>query len=74
MYSKEVLRRRLNQSLPTPEPNVCAFELAREGECRTASQIQQVLQREGYGNLESHFSGNSLSRHLNELMSKGGRH
>ena len=57
--------------MPTHDPIVRAFELAREGKCRTASEIRRVLQREGYANLESHFSGKALSKQLNELMSRG---
>ncbi|MEJ5979497.1 hypothetical protein WG901_22780 [Novosphingobium sp. PS1R-30] len=58
--------------MPTNDPIARAFELAREGKCRTVTEIRKVLQREGYANLESHFSGRSLSRQLGELISKGG--
>lgn len=52
------------------DPIVRAFELAREGKYRTASEIQKALKREGYANLDRHFSGRALSKQLNDLMRK----
>jgi hypothetical protein len=44
-----------------------AFQLARSGECASASDIRSRLTREGFASVNEHLSGPSIRRDLNTL-------
>jgi hypothetical protein len=47
-----------------------AFELAREGSCRTVEDIRRSLKKERYGDADSHLAGSSLVKQLKAELAK----
>ena len=47
-----------------------AYELAREGRCRTVSDIKQALSAEGYDRIQDALYGPSLTADLRKLCQK----
>jgi hypothetical protein len=47
-----------------------AFELAREGTCRSVDDVRKQLKLEGYGNAEAHLAGSSIKKQLIALMKR----
>lgn len=45
-----------------------AFELARAGTCRTATDIRSVLVREGYDHVHQHLMAPSVVRQIKKLI------
>lgn len=45
-----------------------AFELAREGGCRTLSDIRRQLSQEGFSAPDAHTNGQSVKRQLLRLL------
>ena len=45
-----------------------AFELARQGRCRTLEDIRRVLARESYSAIDAHLAGGTIRRQLKALM------
>jgi hypothetical protein len=45
-----------------------AFELAREGSCRTSTDIRSILVREGYEHVHQHLMAPSVVRQLKKLI------
>jgi hypothetical protein len=45
-----------------------AFQLAREGACRSVSDIRERLTAEGYEGVFSHLNGMSIRRQLNAAL------
>ena len=45
-----------------------AFELAKEGTCRSLTEIRRRLKEEGYGNTEAHLAGSSIRKQLMALL------
>jgi len=45
-----------------------AFQLAREGACRSFSDIRERLTAEGYESVFSHLNGMSIRRQLNAAL------
>ena len=50
-----------------------AFELAREGQCRSLDDIRRTLAREHFGNVNAHLAGLGIRNQLRRLMREGGR-
>jgi hypothetical protein len=45
-----------------------AFELAREGQCRTLDDIRRALSRERFANVNAHLAGLGIRNQLRKLM------
>jgi hypothetical protein len=45
-----------------------AFDLAGSGSCRTISDLEKQLKREGYSQVAAHLSGLSIRRQLRSLL------
>lgn len=45
-----------------------AFELAREGTCKSISDIRRKLKAEGYSAIDDHFSGPTMKKQLMNLL------
>ena len=45
-----------------------AFQLAQSGDCRSLTEIQQQLRREGFTRIPEHLHGRSIKNQLNRLM------
>ena len=45
-----------------------AFEIARQGQCRTVDEIRKTLARECYSSVDAHLSGGSIKRQLKALI------
>lgn len=45
-----------------------AFELARNGTCRSIADIQRTLKREGYANANMHLESGALKKQLRALL------
>ena len=45
-----------------------AFELARDGRCRTLEEIRRTLAREQFGNVDAHLAGFGIRTQLKALM------
>jgi hypothetical protein len=41
-----------------------AFELARDGTCRTLGEVRNRLTKEGFGNVDGHLAGSSIRKQL----------
>jgi hypothetical protein len=48
-----------------------AFELAAAGDCRTVSELEKRLKREGYSAVEAHLGGSSIRKQLRGLLAAG---
>ena len=44
-----------------------AYQLAREGKCRSVDDIRTALTREGHDAVQAHLSGQSIKRDLTRL-------
>jgi len=49
-----------------------AFQLAREGACRSVGDIREQLLAEGYDRVLDHLSGMSIKRQLNAALAARG--
>lgn len=45
-----------------------AFELAREGTCRTSTDIRTILVKEGYDHVHQHLMAPSVHRQIKQLI------
>ena len=45
-----------------------AFELAREGRCRSVEEIKRKLSAEGFEGVREHLSGGAIKKQLVEAM------
>jgi hypothetical protein len=45
-----------------------AFELAGSGSCRTISDLEKQLKREGFGQVSAHLSGGSIRKQLRSIL------
>ncbi len=54
----------------SPPPGIVqrALEVAREGDCRTITQVSERLRREGYTHIASNLSGGGLRKQLRGIM------
>lgn len=50
-----------------------ALEIAREGNCRTISDIRRRLSREGHENVDAHLAGATIRRQLRVIIDGAGR-
>jgi hypothetical protein len=56
--------------VPRPTISERAFQLARSGELPALTPIKAQLKREGYTNVESHFSGRALRQEVARLCAE----
>lgn len=48
-----------------------AYEIAREGQCRTTAEIGRKLASEGFESVTTHLSGPTIRRQLKAIMNVG---
>lgn len=47
-----------------------AFQLAREGRCRSVTDIKRTLKAERFDGVDAHLSGSSIAQQLKTAMQK----
>lgn len=45
-----------------------AFEVSRDGSCRSMADVRKTLEREGFSNVAQHLSGASIKKQLMGAM------